>query len=230
MGVALPAGLLQTVCKDSSITTNSPIGRPKREGSCLPPRKRLFAGKELPLEAWSEAENKALIEFVLFHCDPAVWPCHSKSSRFWRDAADFVYQRSKSSCKRSGKNETNINAMKYYPHYRILLAGACRLRVVSKYPKQFRCPADAERHFLGGEVHPDTSMEVSPLTIRHKVLEAATQTDLSFTTAGQPTTAQAFEALKLVPKEEQLQMMSDLFCIIANLHYRVHINQDFLHL
>ena len=85
----------------------SPTGRPKRERSRLPPRKRLFSEKTIQLttsEAWSNEENKALIEFILFHCDPATWPFYSKTSKFWRDASDFVYHRSKSSIKRSGKD------------------------------------------------------------------------------------------------------------------------------
>ena len=53
-------------------------------------------------EVWVDAENKALIEFVLFRCDPQVWPSHKKASKFWSDAANFVQQRSKVSVKRTG--------------------------------------------------------------------------------------------------------------------------------
>ena len=69
-------------------------------------RKRLFSEPQpVPSsapEVWSDEENKALIEFVLFHCDPAVWPSHKKASKFWSDAANFVQQRSKASAKRTG--------------------------------------------------------------------------------------------------------------------------------
>lgn len=84
----------------------SPTGRPRRERSRLPQRRRLFSKPQPVLtsapEVWGVEENKALIEFVLFHCDPAVWPSHKKASRFWSDAANFVQQRSKAPVKRTG--------------------------------------------------------------------------------------------------------------------------------
>ena len=45
-------------------------------------------------EAWSTEENKSLVEFVLLHGDPHVWPSHS--SNFWKRASDFEKQRCKS--------------------------------------------------------------------------------------------------------------------------------------
>lgn len=78
----------------------SPTGCPLRKWPRLPPRKKSF----LPTtEAWSDEENKALVEFVLFHCEPTEWLSHSKTSKFWKDAAEFVWQRSKATMKRSGK-------------------------------------------------------------------------------------------------------------------------------
>ena len=72
----------------------SPTGHPRREQSHLAQRKRLFSEPQpVPSsapEVWSDEENKALIEFMLFHCDPAVWPSHKKASKFWSDAANFV--------------------------------------------------------------------------------------------------------------------------------------------
>ena len=84
----------------------SPTGRPQRERSRLPQRKRLFSEPQpVPASAPEvrvDAENKALIEYILFHCDPQVWPSHKKASKFWSDAANFVQPRSKASVKRTG--------------------------------------------------------------------------------------------------------------------------------
>ena len=51
---------------------------------------------------WSTEENKSLVEFVLLHGDPHVWPSHSRTSNFWKCASDFVKQRSKRIVQRSG--------------------------------------------------------------------------------------------------------------------------------
>ena len=53
-------------------------------------------------EVWSTEENKSLVEFVLLHDDPHVWPSHSRTSNFLKCASDFVKQRSKSIVQRSG--------------------------------------------------------------------------------------------------------------------------------
>ena len=66
------------------------------------PRSFPSALSALCMQVWGDEENKALIEFVLFHCDPAVWPSHKKASKFWSDAANFVQQRSKAPVKRTG--------------------------------------------------------------------------------------------------------------------------------
>ena len=90
----------------------SPIGRPKSDradGRRIPVGRRLFSGPATSSnvackQTWSKEEDKALVEFVLFHSDPAVWPSHSKKSKFWKDAATFVQQRSKASVQRNGRS------------------------------------------------------------------------------------------------------------------------------
>ena len=42
--------------------------------------------------AWTDAETKALVEFVLITCRGDSWPCH-KRANVWKDAADFVRKR-----------------------------------------------------------------------------------------------------------------------------------------
>ncbi len=40
-------------------------------------------------DAWSEAEIKALVQFVHFHCDKSNWPTHH-NKEYWKAAASFV--------------------------------------------------------------------------------------------------------------------------------------------
>ena len=92
----------------ASIGAISPTGHPKREWRRIPLDRRLFSAPESTgvtcMEMWSEEENKALVKFVLFHGDPAVWPSYSKKSKFRQEAAESVQQRSKVYIKRSGKH------------------------------------------------------------------------------------------------------------------------------
>ena len=65
-----------------------------------------FPAKDTPgpisTEVWSTEENKSLVEFVLLHGDPHMWPNHNITSKFWKSASDFVKQRSNSLVRRSG--------------------------------------------------------------------------------------------------------------------------------
>ncbi len=81
-------------------------GRPKRERRRVPSRKQLFPVPEPVakfVDTWTKEENKALVEYVLFHGDPNVWHSHSKGSKFRQLAAEFVQQRSGASTKRTGE-------------------------------------------------------------------------------------------------------------------------------
>jgi len=40
-------------------------------------------------EKWSDAEIKALVEFVLFHSSGYKWPTH-KLDKFWNSAREFL--------------------------------------------------------------------------------------------------------------------------------------------
>ena len=66
----------------------------------------LFPAEETPgpvsTEVWNTEENKSLVEFVILHGDPHMWPSHSITSKFWKSASDFVKQRSNSLVLRSG--------------------------------------------------------------------------------------------------------------------------------
>ena len=88
----------------------SPTGWPKSDRTNrrrIPVGRQLFSASATSSDVackqtWSREEDSALVEFVLFHSDPAVWPSHSKSSKFWTDAATFVQQRSKASVQQNG--------------------------------------------------------------------------------------------------------------------------------
>ena len=90
----------------------SPTGRPKSDRTDrrrIPVGRRLFSAPTISSDVarkqtWSREEDRALVEFVLFHSDPAVWPSHSKKSKFWTEAATFVQQRSKASVQRNGSS------------------------------------------------------------------------------------------------------------------------------
>ena len=57
-------------------------------------------------ETWTDDENRALVEFLLFYGPEDTWPSHSKSSRFWSEASLFVQQNGGSSAKRTGTQLT----------------------------------------------------------------------------------------------------------------------------
>lgn len=77
--------------------------RPTRPGT----RRKLFSSNNQDLgivstiETWSNEENKALVQFVLFHGLEDAWPSHSKSSKFWSEAALFIQRTGGSSTKRT---------------------------------------------------------------------------------------------------------------------------------
>ena len=53
-------------------------------------------------EKWSDAEIKALVEFVLFHSSGDSWPTHEQDM-FWNSAGEFLQKRTKSNLRRTGK-------------------------------------------------------------------------------------------------------------------------------
>ncbi len=72
-------------------SANASVTAPQRQVYC-----RQYA------DAWSEAEIKALVEFVHFHCDKSNWPTHH-NNKYWKAAASFVRTQAKTTVQRSGK-------------------------------------------------------------------------------------------------------------------------------
>lgn len=67
-------------------------------------------------DVWSEAEIKALVEFIVIRCgEESKWPTHH-GKEFWKSAASFISTSAKSTCQRSGKFiiSSNILMKKYF--------------------------------------------------------------------------------------------------------------------
>ena len=73
---------------DSPLTPPSPRKRQIRAFSSLP-RCITFTDESSRPGLWSEAEVKALVEFVLCHSSEDCWPTHQQVV-FWSSAATFV--------------------------------------------------------------------------------------------------------------------------------------------
>ena len=65
------------------------------------------ADTETSQETWSDAELQALVEFVLFHGTGECWPTH-KRTEYWKNAADFVKMRAKTSRGRTSEFDIHV--------------------------------------------------------------------------------------------------------------------------
>ena len=84
----------------STLSRKQKIGRksraPIRPSKPAVSRKLDFSMKEQHAEvvnvteSWSDHENQALVQFLLFYGPEDSWPSHSKTSKFWSEAALFV--------------------------------------------------------------------------------------------------------------------------------------------
>ena len=89
----------------------------REERSCLARRRILDAGFPSPAPAsssssadnrrvrsrcWTDAEVKALVEFILFHFSGSKWPSDHQMD-FWEAAASFIKSRAQAKDEESGK-------------------------------------------------------------------------------------------------------------------------------
>ena len=86
-----------------------------------------------------------------------------------------------------------------------MVDSACRLKVISKFRKQFTCPLNAERHFWGIEV-------------------VAESEDFS------PSLEEVMEYIGKIGIDQQLKVISVVFQKLAGSTYGVEIDGDFLEL
>ena len=105
-----------------------------------------------------------------------------------------------------------------------IIAGACRLRVVSKYPKRFRSPREAEKFYFGvADAESDGDRQIST-----KSKELSTQTDDKDTSLI-ATKSTINELIKQYSDATQLEIISDMLCSYAY-SQGVIVPKDFLEL
>lgn len=111
------------------------------------------------------------------------------------------------------------------------LGGACRLRVVSKYKKQFRCPIEAGEYYYGTTAESDSPMVVDT-TQQPTKCDVSTQTEqseLPVTTGLElHPRKSAVELLGTLHDEEQLRFVAEFICKFAYVHNGVNIDTDFI--
>lgn len=117
----------------------------------------------------------------------------------------------------------------------LILVGACRLRVVSKLPKIFPTPADAERHYYERGTIENEPHDV-PMTADILSAQASTQTDFCVHDVGTQTEECEMDLYEVVQKVSKLappaqeKLISQQFGMLASEFYGVHISQDFVEL
>ena len=184
------------------------------------------------VETWSSEENKALVQFVLFHGPEDVWPSHSKNSKFWSEAALFIQRAGRSTAKRTGSANLYHNMLVYSDINNIITgtshtAGACRLRVISKYPMQFATPKLAEEYYFG-RTNTSEEMDVSTCTGH---VDASTQTESYLPAASRTldSTHSIKSAVSQLGEFTRLEIISEMFGAYAH-SQGVSVSNDFLQL
>ena len=97
-------------------------------------------------DTWSNAEIKALVEFILFHCEGNKWPSHHRME-FWNAAAAFVMTRAKASHQRSGKYHDKEDVNNDY-YYVASLTACCTNSLHDRGKESFTCTGLSHRSFL----------------------------------------------------------------------------------
>ena len=148
---------------------------------------------------WSDAELKALTEFILFHSEGNSWPAH-KRDVYWQSASEFVHTRSGHSIYRSGESFINVCHLLYL---NILHLGmACRFKVVGLLSSKFKTPKEAEVHYLGWGNAPVT--EPASTSSQRPTVCASIQADSI-------DVSTLLVLFKKLPEEDQLQAVSKMF-------------------
>ena len=101
----------------------------------------------------------------------------------------------------------------------IHVAGACRVRVISKYPRMFSTPSEAECHFSKHQ----SIQPVAGVRSESSTVNVGTQTDASLLTI-----SQANNILHSLPEDEQLNALEFMFQTFGLTHYGVKVQPNFL--
>ena len=105
----------------------------------------------------------------------------------------------------------------------IHVAGACRVCVISKYPRMFSTPLEAECHF-SKQVVDQLIQPVAGVSRRESsTVNVGTQTDTSLSTI-----SQANDILHSLPEDEQLSALQFMSQTFGLTHYGVKVQPNFL--
>ena len=95
--------------------------------------------------AWTDAEMRALVEYMLFYSPSNRWPSTSKKLKLWSSAAKFIHQRTRNQQQRSGLSDLFLSLHTLQQSF---AAGACRAKTLKVLMKRFSTPHDAEQHYF----------------------------------------------------------------------------------
>ena len=106
-------------------------------------------------------------------------------------------------------------------------AGACRLRVISKYPRQIATPKLAEEHYFG-RTNTSEEMDVSMCTGH---VDASTQTESYLPAASRTldSTHSIKSAVSQLDESARLEIISEMFSAYAH-SQGISVSNDFLQL
>ena len=109
---------------------------------------------------------------------------------------------------------------------------ACRLRIRSKFAKNFRTPIQAERHYFGMDLEEEEIADVVTVTTATQTCETldASQRDTVLPTTVNPASFISYtqEALEKYPRSLQIQLITSLYQRYALKEYDITIPEDFL--
>lgn len=112
----------------------------------------------------------------------------------------------------------------------LYVAGACRLRVTSKYKKQFPTPGDAERHFFGMSFDEETATEFSVASTQTYQQASSAETQTYQPASSTEKSSQTTSLAKSLDPSQELQIIADMFKTYAAIHYGLIVPVDFLQL
>ena len=110
------------------------------------------AGRSLFSAPWNDAEEYALIRFVLLTRTDDRWPSE-KSTTYWESAAEFIYKAATeagTAChRRSGERKTGLRIAMHYVTPMVNCEGtACRTRVTKVLAERYETPLHAEEKLI----------------------------------------------------------------------------------
>lgn len=212
-----PKGLKRLRGTPTLMTPQRPRKRAPMRGLCMGIRRLTFEDEtgsmtRHTITKWSDAEVKAVVEFVLFHGDSTTWPTHNQLE-FWSNAANFVKSRANSTCKRSGmysklRFELMISIF-------IIIASACRYKVIVWLRRRYASPRQAEEFYFP-ELNlraqtPTQTLNVEMQTDPTSVATVGIQTSLNDLPDSPVATDTLIDGLNQLSMEHLMEVLSNFF-------------------